>query len=724
MIEGPQVLGGGIRSQRSVSPQQMMAPQDGGGRLRTGVVDYMGGLQTMPPQAGPRSLSGDRIVNIRDVSPPAASAPPAMFTTAAVPQVQAQDSTVSLSAVPLAEAAEEENEFLRSRVGELEQSRRELEQQLYEYRNAPQSTTVPASEREISTLQRRLREAEESKATALRAHEARLSEIKTLEGQIIQLRGQQQSQAGLAQGGSERLLDLQQQLEKANASEAAYRRRAEDQAAKIEEQAQDLQRSRAILSQASSTAMGARERERLELEQKFASVNREKEDHKRFAEQKANELQESKARQSRDMQDIERKMSEFTVMEDEYQKQLQEDRRTIGDLQMRLEGESKSKDFHMGQNESHQEHIQNLEGEVAYLKTVEVYHKNQSDLHRREVQRLKRLREEDAPPPYVPRMPLKALEERVMHLACFTMMGVCALPIVGALACLSDENYVFWLGRTWPWMIIGGCTFVFVLFGFTLQGLFERALPEHRSQFTMAFTWATFAALLGVILVPLSLLANKDALNIAGTVSQGCLTALPQSEMLVDYSQVLYNIRLSQNCTGSKSVTECHGWAANKYTTYLQYLEEDFQCGPLCPENPPQARAVVSPGLYKTVATKKPTIAPPPMVGPPLQNALGNGAFLQAADGLVAQQVQLHEHQAAVLPPSAGIMETALPHMQADKLFSEGKTRMTCYPLIATRLNVLVTTFGGLWYWEGMGLIIISLLTSLYAGMYFALGMA
>merc|ERR1719359_2405015 len=51
MIEGPQVLGGGIRSQRSVSPQQMMAPQDGGGRLRTGVVDYMGGLQTMPPQA-------------------------------------------------------------------------------------------------------------------------------------------------------------------------------------------------------------------------------------------------------------------------------------------------------------------------------------------------------------------------------------------------------------------------------------------------------------------------------------------------------------------------------------------------------------------------------------------------------------------------------------------------------------------------------------------------
>jgi len=105
------------------------------------------------------------------------------------------------------------------------------------------------------------------------------------------------------------------------------------------------------------------------------------------------------------------------------------------------------------------------------------------------------------------------------------------------------------------------------------------------------------------------------------------------------------------------------------------------------------------------------------MFGPPVQNALGN-AFLQAS-GLVGQQVELHEHKA--MPRSAGIMETAMPHVQARKLFSNGETRMSCYPLIATRLQVLVSTFGGLWYWEGMGLIIISLLTSLYAGMYFAL---
>lgn len=270
-------------------------------------------------------------------------------------------------------------------------------------------------------------------------------------------------------------------------------------------------------------------------------------------------------------------------------------------------------------------------------------------------------------------------------------------------------------------LIIGGCVLVFVLFIATMQGLLNWALPEHRSQFTMAFTWATFAALLGVILVPIALMANKEATTIASVVSQGCLTAMPQSELLVDYSQVLYNIRLSPACANATSVVECQGWAANKYTMYMQYLESDFHCGPLCPESPPPARAVHAPHLHnKGFPTVKPDLPSPPMFGPPVQNALGH-AFLQTGEA-VGQQVQLHKHRE--LPPSAGIMETALPHMQAKKLFSKGDTRMSCYPLIATRIQVLTTTFGGLWFYEGMGLMIISLLTSLYAGMYFALGLS
>jgi len=288
-----------------------------------------------------------------------------------------------------------------------------------------------------------------------------------------------------------------------------------------------------------------------------------------LAQQKSGELQQLQSAQLRDKEALERKIAELTSTEDSYQRRLVEDRRQIAELQDQLESESKAKGFHQQQNDSNKDNIDNLEGEVAYLKTVEAFHKGQTDMHRKEAFRLKRLREQDAPPPFVPRMSYKALEERVMHIACFMMMGLCALPIMGAVAVLGDENYTFWLGRTWPYMIIGGCIGVFVLFAATMQGLLSWALPEHRSQFTMAFTWATFAALLGIILVPTSLMANKEALKIAGTVSQGCLTAMPQSELLVDYSQVLYNIRLSPNCTNAGSVMECNGWSANKYTMYL-----------------------------------------------------------------------------------------------------------------------------------------------------------
>jgi len=620
------------------SAQPVSSTGDGGGRLLTGLV-----------------------------------AQPTMFRTAAVPQEQAQ-----------------ENEFLHQRVDQLERTRENLEQQLDQYRNQPASTDV-----DISLLQSRLRDAEESEALALQAHETRVRQITALEQQLLS-------------GGQEnngRMLELQRQLEAAKASEAAHRRKVEEQAAQLQEHAMEIQRSKNLQG-----AMN--DRERTQLENQFAAAHRETENQARIAQQQSSELLRSKAVQTRDMREMEQQIDTLKKMEDAYQQQLQEDRKTIGDLHAQLERGGQSTDFHAGQHQPHAAHVKNLEAEVSYLKSVETFHSKQSDLHRKEVKRLKRLRDEDAPPPVVPRMPLKALEERVMHLALFTMMGVTALPIMGAIALLSDQNYVFWLGRTWPLIIIGGCVSVFVVFAYTVQGLYQWASPEHRSQFTMAFTWATFAALLGVTLVPMSLMANKETLRVASTISQGCMTAYPQSELLVDYSQVLYNIRLSANCSGAKSVTECNGWAANQYTTYLHYLENDFHCGPLCPESPPPGSAVYAPSLHNSIPTLKPSAIPgPPLVGPPLQAALGNGVFLQA----VREHVQ-------VLPRSAGIMETALPHMQARKLFSEGKTRATCYPLIATRLQVLVSTFGGLWYWEGMGLIIISLLTSLYAGMYFAFG--
>jgi len=717
------------------------------GQPRTGLLS---GLQAPSSQAGMRSLPVDRIQSMQmqqqqqqggsvtGNTPPGSqvnmAAPPVMFQTKPVSQLQAQESVVDFTLEnPTSVGAAEENEYLHSRVQELERSRREMEQQLSQYKTAAQNPqrTMPGDD--VTSLQRRLREAQESEANALRAHEARLHEINELEEQIFKMRDEQGVTFGSSKDSTEHLLDLQRQLASAKAAEAAASRILDDQRNQLEEQAMVIARTRAMDAQHQEQHALQRD-DKLALEQKFASVHREKETHKAIADQKRDELAELQAKQLRDTEALERKIAELTSTEDSYQRQLVNDRKQIAELQDQLDSESKAKGFHQETNQGNSDSVANLEGEVTYLRTVETFHKGQADLHRKEAFRLKRLRDEDAPPPFVPRMPYKALEERVIHLAIFMMMGLCALPVMGALAVLSDENYTFWMGTFWPYMVIGGCSLVFVIFCLTMHGLLQWALPEHRSQFTMAFTWATFAALLGVMLVPMALLANKEAMNIASTVSQGCLTAMPQSEWLVDYSQVLYNIRMSPACLGATSVTECQGWAANKYTNYLEYLEDDFHCGPLCPESPPPARAIVAPSMHnKALPTLKPTVADPPMFGPPLQNV--HAAFLQSEHDLVGQQVQLHKHkgpwspggaaatQRTLVSPAFGIMETSLPHMQAQKLFSKGETRATCYPLIATRLQVLVSTFGGLWYWEGMGLIIISLLTSLYAGIYFAFGM-
>lgn len=659
----------------------------------------------MPPQGGLRQLDPNRVMTVGYIPPESTSAPPAVFTTTAIPQIRAQESTATFeSGVPYTHEAQEENEYLHQRVEELENALRLSARQ------------DGFDAREVAMLQQRLAQAQESEASALRQQEARLYEINELQRQLDTMR-----RYGGTQGGDQqRIVDLQRQLESARANEAEYARQVRDQQSQLQEQSRTIARSQNF--QVSQSQQMVHERrtsnpaEQPYLRPGTQSLNQDN--------TTRSSLQAMQAQSTNQSQEYERTIKELKTAEDNYQKQLQEERRKNSQLEEKLTSTSKAKDFQTDDNESKIKQIKHLQDEVSYLQKAETFHQKQSNTHKKEVDRLKRLREEEAPPPYEPRMPLKALEERVMHLACLTMCGLCALPIIGALALLSDENYVFWLGKFWPWLIILGCVLVLLSFVCVMKSLFEKAQPEHRGQFTMAFTMATFTAFLGIVLVPMSLMANKDVVLLSGTISQGCLTSYPQSEMLVDYSTVLYNIRTTDNCTSARTVKECEGYAENKYTNYLEYLEGEFQCGPLCPESPPPARVVVAPGIWNNNPTLRPPATPPNMFGPPLQNALGEkGAFLQAMDGLVGRKVQLHEQKAArklVQQPSGGVMESALPHMQAQKLFAEGRTRSTCYPLIATRLQVLVSTFGGLWYYQGIGLIVVSLLMSTYAGIYFA----
>jgi len=679
----------------------------------------------------PRTLSGDRLTQIPATFSVGGTgySGPVMFTTGAVPQVQTQES-IGQAVMGL----DEENEFLHSRVAELEEDCQDMQQQVDLLGD---TVPVPSARAagDISMLQQSVKQAEVSESQALRAHESRVDEINELQEQLSQLKTEKGMQAA-SQEGNAQILELYRELAAVKAAEGAARHQSEEQTARIEEYAKAIQSGRTSEIDLRGSVWSASSDVKGDFEQKSASAQQEKEFFKKLAEQKDAEIRQLLAKQARDQPFFERKVAKLAAAVDVQSKQLAKEGRSLDHLK-EVAGNGNRGIRDQLRFQTPEQHIQYLTDEMSHLQASGEFHRSKSDVHQKEVQRLRKHVQFE--PALVPpqRYPLKALETKVLNMGIYMMCGICSLPVIGAIAALNNPNYMYWLGGFWPWMIILGCGFVFIIFIATMVGLLEKALPEHRSLFTMAVTWATFAALLGLVLVPVSLMANREALEVASTISQGCLTAYPQSELLVDYSQVLYNIRLTANCTNAESVTECEGYAQNKYTIYLEYLENNFQCGPLCPESPPPAEAVIAPSLHsEAIPDLTPGWTPPRMFGPPLQNAHGSEgvAFLHTRRSHAGQRAHMQTNLAAMPPglsnaavaptissltPSisglsamkSGVMDTALPHMQAQKLFSHGKTRATCFPLISTRLQVLVATFGGLWYWQGMAMVVISLMT-------------
>lgn len=652
-----------------------------------------------------------------------------MFTTGAVAQVQTRES-IGEAVMGL----DEENEFLHARKAELEEDCRDMEQQVAQLGDTVPQVPSSWATGDISQLQQSVKQAEVSESHALRAHESRVDEVNELQEQLLNLRAEKGMQAA-SQEGNAQILELYRELAAVKAAEGAARRQSEEQTARIEEYAKAIQNGRTSEIDLRGSIWSASNDVIGDYEQRSASAQQEKEFYKKLAEQKDEEIQQLLARQARDQPHRERKLAHLAAKLDKQSKEISKEGRNLDHLKT-VVGNVGGGIRSQLKFQTPEQHVQYLTDEMSHLQASSKFHQSKSELHQKEVQRLRERAKMEAALDPPQRFPLKALETKLFNMAIFMMCGICALPVIGALAALNDPNYMFWLGGFWPWMVILGCSFVFIVFIVTILGLLERAQPEHRSLFTMAVTWATFAALLSLVLLPVSLMANREALEVAGTISQGCLTAYPQSELLVDYSQVLYNIRLTANCTNAESVTECEGYAQNKYTLYLEYLENSFQCGPLCPESPPQAAAVIAPSLHsEAIPDLTPGWTPPQMFGPPLQNALGSDAvaFLHTGRSRAGHHAQAQAtlaamppglSNAALVPPASslspsiaglktksGVFDTALPHMQAQKLFSHGRTRATCFPLISTRLQVLVATFGGLWYWQGMAMVVVSLMT-------------
>jgi len=382
----------------------------------------------------------------------------------------------------------------------------------------------------------------------------------------------------------------------------------------------------------------------------------------------------------------------------------------------------------------------------------------------------------------------------VVLLSILTFVCVCALPVLCAYQLLEDKHYRFWMGTDYPYRLLAIAGGSLALLMATSYSLFHWAPASDLNEWTMAHVASIFAALTGVALVLASLTGSANVMVTSGRLAHGCQNTMSDSMLLIDYTQVLYNIRSHPDCEGKSSVEECDGWSSNRYTEYARHLEHDLKCGPLCGDTqqfPFPVTALLqeaAPALIQesaASATSKPEAhepeAPRRRASAPARGLLqvdDGAAIISHKAGLnrttagkgdkyfrVGDEVRISGNRKMVLEafgethyvwhpeidsmlgntytivevPAPGIVglpapvgvqpaqngvwyfpvarpvkvkELAKPltDISMANLFSRGETRMSCLPLVSMRLKVLGWSFSDLVFWEGVGLIICSIL--------------
>lgn len=309
----------------------------------------------------------------------------------------------------------------------------------------------------------------------------------------------------------------------------------------------------------------------------------------------------------------------------------------------------------------------------------------------------------------------------VMTAAAGMMIFACWIPFYLGICLLFDRHYRLWIGWEHPLLVVLFSMFMPVVFVGTIYVILQKGQGSGvRAEETMVLVGATFTSLVGVILCLLAIPMCTDAAATIQQLSFGCDLADPTSAKLVFHSQVLHNMRNSIECQAKGSVKDCAGWKSNKYTDYLQHLENDFDCTGLCTlPAPPTAPA----------AQAAPVVAAHPAAGKVFDGSTGATTGPQ---GLLLNQqgwersksnrtkTTLSSHKTGMQTRASITSEysdakysTISEDMDASvvpalKLYSQEKTDQRCYPLVADRLQVASSTAGELLFWVGVGLLFVS----------------
>jgi len=193
------------------------------------------------------------------------------------------------------------------------------------------------------------------------------------------------------------------------------------------------------------------------------------------------------------------------------------------------------------------------------------------------------------------------LQVLVFFLGFIAVACATSVPAFSAVALLSDPTYVFWMGESFPTILLAlsvGTTLLYTLVGVCVLRFGKQ---ERLSDRTIAVMAALFAASLGISLLLMSSEGSEALVRASHSMGDGCShnhAEVPQLRALLDMNSVLEELKpgcvvlkpAPQNgeklgdVNGTGSVEECLGYEHSKYSAYLWYLEQELQCGFMCPQ--------------------------------------------------------------------------------------------------------------------------------------------
>lgn len=330
--------------------------------------------------------------------------------------------------------------------------------------------------------------------------------------------------------------------------------------------------------------------------------------------------------------------------------------------------------------------------------------------------------------------------KRLIFLGVLMALGASCLPIIESVNLLREEDFMFWVGPRIPMIVIVSTLAIIVAFVITMNMVRTSAASDAMTTGTMSHIMVLFTALLGLTFLAASLPLSTNTYRAADQLQHGCGNTHPETSKLMQFSKVLENIR--SEC-GKASVEDCAGWNETKETKYLKHMETTFSCAPIC-----DGRNFYE--LLQTSSSKTSSTALTPSGRAPglkLQRAQRGAALLQqdpdpvsnaglakgsglAKGGGLAKGSGLSRGALAPVPP-LGVAQQQAPGGIAKKniigrppgvvlpctggFFSNDCMTRTCFPVVAVHLQVVAWSFGDLMFWEGFGLLVVSVIVSVFS---------